>query len=299
MSQKDERQKAIEKARKLRDRAHGAGSSESEVEFAMKQFGELMDTFNLTMDEIHLAGEECKMVEVTHYEGTVFHMGTVAVAVANFCDCVTYRSSTRKIQKRTKDGKLVFDKQTGRPHYEKAGYTSHFYGLSQDAEMAAFLMELIRESAVQAVKDFKNTEAYKNHTYSKTALTKGFVDGFSSRMVRRLNELKFERESELEKAREAREEMGEDATTLDAERAAHERRKGNSTDLVALKDKKVKDDFKAKYGWTVKYRTSRRGGAGYGWAGRSHGASAADRVNLSRPVGNGGGHSGQLRLGNG
>jgi hypothetical protein len=296
MSQKDERQKAIEKARKLRDRAHGAGSSETEVEFAMKQFGELMDTFNLTMDEIHLSGQQCKKIEITHHEGAVFHLGTVAVAVANFCDCVTYRSNACKVQKRTKDGKLVFDKQTGRPHYEKAGYTNHFYGLEQDAEMAAFLMELIRESALAAVKDFKRTDTYKTYHSSKTILTKSFVDGFASRMVRRLNEMKQEREDELEKAREAREEMGEG--NLDAERAAHERRKGNSTDLVALKDKKVKDDFKAQFGWSVKYRTTRRGGGG-SWAGRSHGASAADKVNLSRPVGNGGGYSGQLRLGHG
>lgn len=296
MSQKDERQKAIEKARKLRDRAHGAGSSETEVEFAMKQFGELMDTFNLTLDEIHLAGQECKMIEVTHYEGTVFHLGTVAVAVANFCDCVTYRTSKSKVQKRTKDGKLVFDKQTGRPHYEKAGYTSHFYGLDQDVEMAAFLMELIRESAVNATKEFKKSDAYKSYGGNKMPFTKAFVDGFASRMVRRLNEMKAKREDELEAARQAREEMGEGS--LDAERAAHERRKGNSTDLVELKDKKVKDDFKAQYGWTVKYRTSRRGGYS-GWSGRSHGAAAADKVNLSRPVGNGGGHSGQLRLGHG
>jgi hypothetical protein len=297
MSQKDERQKAIEKARKLRDRAHGAGSSETEVEFAMKQFGELMDTFNLTMDEIHLAGQQCKMIEVTHYEGSVFHLGTVAVAVANFCDCVTYRSEKRKVQKRRADGSLIYDKMTGRPHYEKAGYTSHFYGLDQDVEMAAFLMEMIREAAVNATKEFKKSDAYKNYSGNKTPFTKAFVDGFASRMVRRLNAMKHEREDELEKARQAREEMGEGS--LDAERAAHERRKGNSTDLVALKDKKVKDDFKAQFGWTVKYRTSRSGGYGSGYSGRQHGAAAAERVNLSRPVGNGGGYSGQRRLGHG
>ncbi len=294
MSQKEERQKAIETARKLHARAMNEGSSENEVEFAMKRFGETMDTFNLTMDEIHLSGLECKEIKVTHSEGATFHLGTVAVAIANFCDCVVYRRGGPKVQKRTKDGQLVYDKKNGRPHYEKATYTNHFYGLEQDAEMAAFLMELVRAAAVNASDDFKKTEAYKTSSVSKTALTKGFVDGFAARIVRRLNELKEQREAEMEKARAAREEMGEG--NLDAERAAAERRAGRSTDLVLLKDKKVKDDFKAQFGWEVKYRNTRTS-YGTGWAGRSHGGAAADNVNLSRPVGNGGGYSGQRLLG--
>lgn len=298
MVQTTERNKAIEKVRKLRDRAAGAGSSESEVEFAMKAMGELMDTFNISMDEVSLAAEECKMIMVSHSDGNVFRLGTVAVAVANFCDCVTYYTKGSKVQKRRADGSLVYDAQNGRPHYEKPLYNNHFYGIESDAETAAYLMEMIRKSAVQAVSDFKKTDDYLGYHGNKTVHTKSFVDGFASRMVRRLNTLKDEREAELEAAREARAEMGESEANLDAERMAHLRRQGHSTDLVALKDQKVKDDFKAKYGWSVKYRNTRSGGYG-SYGGRVAGGRAADKVNLSRPVGNGGGHSGQLALGRG
>jgi hypothetical protein len=296
MSQKDERAKAIDKVRKLRDRLSSTGSSESEVEFAMRTMGDLMDTFDITMDEVSLAAEECKTVINTHNLGSVFHLGTVAVAVANFCDCVTYRSQDRKVQKRDKQGNLVFGKNArGRlvPHYEKPTYTSHFFGIESDAETACYLMDLVRGSLVKALADFKKTEQYKTYSYNKTALTKSFVEGYANRMVWRLNDLKARREAELEQARQAREEMGEGS--LDAERAAAERRAGRSTDLVALKDKKVKDDFKAKHGWEVKYRSRSSGGGT--WAGRGAGGSAAEKVNLSRPVGNGGGYSGQRLLG--
>jgi hypothetical protein len=298
MVQTAERNKAIEKIRKLRDRAAGGGSSETEVEFAMKTMGELMDTFNISMDEVSLAAEECKMITIGHTDGSVFRLGTVSVAVANFCDCVTYYTKGPKVQKRRADGSLVYDTKNGRAHYEKPLYNNHFYGIESDAETAAYLMEMIRKSAVSAVDEFKKTDAYLGYHGNKTVHTKSFVDGFASRMVRRLNTLKDERESELEAAREARAEMGESEANLDAERMAHLRRQGHSTDLVALKDQKVKDDFKAKYGWSVKYRSSR--GSGYGsYGGRVAGGNAADKVNLSRPVGNGGGHSGQLKLAQG
>lgn len=300
MSQKDERKKAIEKVRKMRDRALGAGSSENEVNKAMEVMGELMDTFDITMDEVSLAAEECKMVQVTHHLGSVFHLGTVTVAIAKFCDCVVYRTSGSKIQKRDRAGNLVYGRDArGRmkPHYEKASYTSNFYGIESDAETAAYLMELVRAAAVTMTEDYKKTVEYKTYVGSKTSLTKSFVDGFSMRLIRRLEELKAQRETELDRARAARAEMGENQQTLDAEAAAAQRRAGRSTDLIALKDAKVKDDFKAKYGWTVKYRNTRYGYGG-SYTGRAAGASAADTVNLSRPIGNGGGYGGQLQIGN-
>lgn len=294
MSQKDERAKAIDKVRKLRDRMAGAGSSENEIETSMKVMGQLMDTFAITMDEVSLAAEECKLVSVDHFEGNTFRLGTVSVAIANFCDCVTYYNAKGKVQKRDKAGERVFDKHNGRPHYEKAGFTNNFFGIESDAETAVYLMEMVRASALKAVAEFKKTATYKECHGSKTMLTKSFVDGFAHRLIRRLDELKDEREAEVVRAREARAEMGEDQQVLDVEVVIHERRKGHSTDLVALKDKKVKDDFKAKFGWTVKYRSSRSGGGSY--SGRAAGASAADNVNLSRPIGNGGGYSGQRQL---
>jgi hypothetical protein len=305
MSQKDERQKAIEKVRKLRDRAGGMGSSESEVEKAMKSMGELMDTFDITMDEVSLAAEECKLVTISFEDGRTFTLGSVAVAIARFCDCVTYYDKKSNGYKTNPDGTVKYgtrknrwgDTVRGHALKQKPTFNNHFYGIDSDAETAAYLMELVREAARTMLKDFQKSETYQTYKGSKLSLTKSFVDGFSRRIVSRLNTMKHEREQEIERAREAREEMGENAAHLDAERAAAERRAGRSTDLVALKDAKVKDDFKAKYGWTVKYRRGNSGGSS--WAGRSAGGSAADKVNLSRPIGNGGNYSGTLRIGHG
>lgn len=297
MSQIEERNKAIERVRKLRNRVACNGSSESEVETAMKLMGQLMDTFDITMDEVSLAAEECKMVELEYADGGTFRLGTVVVAVANFCDCVTYYNKKSNGYKTDAEGKIKRCGTTGRPLKKKPTYVNNFYGISSDAETAAYLMEMIREAAKTMLTDFKKSEVYKNYQGSKLSLTKSFIDGFAGRMVTRLNRLKREREEELAKAREARAEDGEDQSTLDAEVAAHERRAGRSTDLIALKDKKVKDDFKARYGWSVKYRTGFSGTRSY--TGRVAGAGAADKVNLTRPLGNGGGYSGQLKLGHG
>lgn len=299
MSQTTERNKAIEKVRKLRDRMNGAGSSEAEVEFAMTKMGELMDTFNITMDEVSLAGEECKLVTIENKNGSVFNLGTVAVAVAEFCDCVTYYSQGPKVQKTRADGTLVYGRDSRgrlRPHYEKRVRRNNFFGIEAEAETAAYLMEMIINSAVKAVKEFKKTPEYKSYVGNKTVHTKSFVDGFASRLCYRLREMKDQREEELEAARQARAEMGEDESVLDAERVAKMRRRGESTDLVALKEEKVKDDFKEQFGWTPTYRTSRAGSYG-SYSGRNAGRGAADNVNLSRPVGSGGGHSGQKLLG--
>ena len=100
MTQQDERNKAIARVRKLRARASGQGSSEAEVEFAMRAMGELMDTFAITMDEVSLSAEECVEVCVSHHLGSLFKLGTVAVSVAKFCDCLTYYTVGPKTLKR-------------------------------------------------------------------------------------------------------------------------------------------------------------------------------------------------------
>ena len=181
-----------------------------------------------------------------------------------------------------------------KPNFEKREYTNHFYGISSDAETAAYLMEMVRATLDTMLGDFKKSETYQTYKGSRTSLTKSFVDGFAGRISRRLYELHEQRLEELERARQARQQDGESEQELDANRAAHLPRAGESTDIVTLKDAKINNDFRAKFGWAVKYRSVRTGGSS--WTGRSAGHGAADKVNLSRPVGNGGGHSGQLRI---
>jgi hypothetical protein len=307
VSQKDERAKAIDKVRKLRARAEGAGSSEVEVEKAMLEMGKLLDTFDITMDEVSLAAEECKKVVIEYHDGGTYKLGTVTVAVARFCDCVTYYHKKSNGYKRNPDGTIKrgpnrIDRwgntRPGHQLKEKPTFQNHFFGIESEAETAAYLMELIREALRSSLNAYKKTQEYKTYPGSKLSLTKSFVEGFASRMVSRLNMMKHEREEELEKARMAREEMGESQNVTDAERAAHLRRQGKSTDLVALKAAKVEDDFHKQFGWKVKYRRG-GGGGGSSWTGRTAGGNAAEKVNLSRPVGNGGNYSGTLRLGHG
>jgi hypothetical protein len=306
MSQKDERQAAIQKVRKLLSQQVERGATEGQADMAMRKAGELMDAFDITLDEVSLAEQGTKKVVIKSQDGRTYRMGTVSFAIGRFCDCLSYVDTRRPAQKRNKAGELLYstpryDKygryHRRRPLMEKPVYENHYFGLEPDADTAAYLLEVCREAAKTAVAEFKKTETYKNYEGSKLSLTKSFVEGFASRLVHRINDLKGQREEELARAREARMEMGDlDQASADAEVAAHERRAGRSTDLVALKHKKVENDFKEQFGWVPKSKRSHTGASS--WTGRQAGGGAAERVNLSRPVG-GGNHSGTLRIGHG
>lgn len=300
MSHTEERNKAISLIRKLSSQTIDRGCTEGQAEQAMKKIGALLQQFNLSMDEVSLAAEECKEIRVSigSTKGNRVSKST-AVAVAKFCDCVVYISKDSPGYARNPDGSVKYGRASKyarlRPLKVRGDSKLVFFGLTSDVEMAAYLMETIMAASETSLKEFKKTPEYINFKGHRLAATKSFEHGFASRTSARLNTMKEELEDQLQRAREARVEMGEATTAEMAEEAAKKSGMFKGTDLVIMKQKKVEENFKSKFGWSIKYRQD--GGRGPSdYTASSAGRNAANSVNLSRPVG-GGGYSSQLRLG--
>lgn len=276
MNQSVERANAISKIRKLQSQSVDRGCTESQVELAMRKISELLETFDLTMDEVSIAAEECKAITINSGSGKGSQIRMVLVALADFCDCLVHRVNIL-VNPEDKFGATTI------------GYK--FYGFEQDVDMAQYLYELIESSLESELEIFKKTSIYKNYTGHRRSLSASFIDGFASRMSRRLKDIKKER-FESQSARE--EELKRDGFTVDEKPSLHQ----TGTSLIEVKSKKVQDDFKAKYGWKVTY--GKRYSKGYSsYDGYNAGQKAASGVSLNRPIGNGGNHSGVRQIGHG
>lgn len=147
----------------------------------------------------------------------------------------------------------------------KVGIQAHFFGLESDVEMAKYLFELIDTMANSELKKFKKTPAYVD-SKRKRSTSASFVNGMYSRLYKRFVEMK--KEIDAERSEEAKKRRVFDA---------------NSKALTIVKENIVKEAFKKKLNY--KFRSSGGGSRSTDWSAYDSGHSAADRINLQRPVG--------------
>jgi hypothetical protein len=250
MSQNAERESAIIRIKKLINQTTDRGRTEHEASMAMEQMGRLMETFNLTMNEVDLRGQEYKKLLVGTGSVKKNYLQKVAVAIASFCDCRVWVSNETVSYK----------------YSEKTGEISlAFFGAVQDIEMAEFLVNLIRRSVEQEVGAFKKTQSYRSLKAirgQKRSAVHSFELGMASRLSYRLDQLNSERKQHEHKA------FSEAGTT----------------DLVFIKSKVVADEF-AKMG--LRLRKSHTSSQANNHTGYMAGSSAGEKVNLSRPLNTG------------
>jgi hypothetical protein len=136
----------------------------------------------------------------------------------------------------------------------------HFIGLDEDVEMATYLSEMFVGYAKRAWRDY--FESHKVKAKDAMKMRDSLMHGMASRLTERMNDLIIER-------REAR---------------AAAKAESNTTALVVLKDQLIKDKMKEMgLNLVTRKRKTQRLDAGAFGSGRS----AADRVNLRRPFGDG------------
>lgn len=270
MNQSVERENAIIKIRKLQSQTVDRGCTEAQAEFAMRKIADLLQTFDLTLNEVSLASEPCKEIRINTGSGKGSKIRDTLVSLANFCDCVVYRTNT----------------------YE--GENKHinyvFFGLEQDVDMMAYLYEIIENAMNTELEAFKKTGTYLNYGSHRLRLTNSFELGFNNRMAARLKEIKRERNRKTTEYNESLKADGFEVDNKDKPFTT------TGTALVEAKLGRVHDEFRKKNGWKVKYGKGSRNGASSS-DGYNAGQKAASGVSLDRPVGNGGGHRQQARIG--
>lgn len=139
------------------------------------------------------------------------------------------------------------------------GVVIKFFGVETDVELAKYITSVITSCFEGEYKTFKESETYKNYSGHRRVLNTDFRRGFAGRINDRLYELK---------ANATKEYSNNTGTAL----------------VVVEKDKYVQEEFeKLNMRLRKTYRQTRyvRSGGAY-----SAGASAGNKVNLNRPVGN-------------
>lgn len=130
-----------------------------------------------------------------------------------------------------------------------------FFGLEPDVQMAEYLVRVIQVAMKNSVADFKKTPEYINASEHRKRLSNSFVNGMSRRLEIRLKELTVKASQEIA---------------------------SSSTDLMIIaKDSKIETEF-SKLGLKLrKININVRTTSSDSW---HAGATAANSVNLSRPV---------------
>ena len=269
MSQNVERAKAIKLARKLMETN---GRSQSELDFQTNKLNDLMTTFNLSLNEVILATLDYKQVTC---EGVTIKgdpMSDIIYYIARFTDTKRWYE--------TRGSKIVHVKGS----YYKRSTTRcvntlvplyHFFGLAEDAEMAEYLFNVIKETLIAETKRYQASDEYNriNIRGQKKSALVSFRKGFISSLGSRMYELRSKQDRELRAASTA----------------------AGETDIVFLKEGARESKFAEQVGISLTTRRSSYYGGGRGHSGGySNGSSAASKVNLSRPVT--GKRSGQLLL---
>lgn len=139
----------------------------------------------------------------------------------------------------------------------------YFFGVESDVEMALYLVELAERSGKTALAIFRTTDDWQNFHSHRRTLTANFQYAFGSRLNTRLREL-------AEKNKET-------------ERSSHQ---STGTALISIaKERLIEEAFKKqvdlKLKTTKSYAKMRQN-----INAQNAGVNAANKVNLSRPVGN-------------
>jgi hypothetical protein len=278
MSDRDatELAKVKAKIRALSEKTMDRGCSEAEAFQAMQKVGELLAQFNLTMDAVTLSLEACVTgtfeTQQKRSGGAVYwaHDG-----LRNICGVISWITPASWPR-------------------EYVSYSA--YGLQSDVDMWLYLANLITNANDTELSAFKRTDIYKS-AQSRRIASANFEKGFGLRLRQRLLDLaQANKEAELAAQKELQERAVMVPASASAILAGEEalaqatrekyKLKNPGTMLISLaKAAQIEAEF-AKHGPRLTTKTW-KSSARFDYNAREAGSSAADRVNLGRPIGAG------------
>ena len=300
MQKETELDKVKRRIRALSEFTVDKGCTEEEAYTMMEKVGELLDVYNLTMAEcmVDVRNEKC----ITKLVSTGFmkkHIVSSCLGpLGDLCQCKVWNTGGF----RRKRGRVYNGKQIA------------FFGFESDTELAEYLFLVIKSALLNAVEEFKKTDAYINPAYvyrnSKThkyyhydqseeakakrekrriggqrrIATHSFMTGFMDRINHRIWELVRERKAEAQRAAEAtREEMEERmiGASMAAQAEAASQLTGTAL-IIKEKEDHIEEEY-AKLGMKLVYRKVKT--VSYNSEALNAGSEAGKSVNLNRPLG--------------
>ena len=236
LSQNDELMRVKLRISALTARTIERGCTEAEAMAAAAMVGRLLERYALTMEEVDIRQQPCVQIAIPVGGKRRRPIDICVPAIARFCDC-----------------KVWLTRSELEAHYV-------FFGFDTDAQLAAYLFEVIARAMQNEVTQFRARSATRRSTLPRQAAT-SFQHGVAVRTAERLEAMHTEREAAV----------------------ASQRPTGNA--LTIVRHQIVEDAFRA---IQVRLRPQRglslRPDAAF-----EAGKAAGERVNLNRPVGRGGG----------
>lgn len=261
MTQNDELATVKRRIRAMAERTVDRNFTEHEAMTAMRKIGELLTTFNLSMTEVMLADEPMvhKTYDTQSKHRNVCFMCMTGIAKLTGTKCWYTR--------------------------DNSGLVSNFFGLESDVDMAIYLSRIIHFASQTASAAFKETSTYlwsgnrRNATFS-------FYNGMAFRLKERMTELTKQRLDEERTAAEYHKvNMAERMITMSDEAAVKYAESKTGTALISLaKEKLIEEKFAEQLG--LKLRTFKRKTKANILSANNAGRTAADKINLSRPLEN-------------
>lgn len=166
------------KIRALVEKTTDNGASEAEAMSAMAKVGQLLETFNISMDDVSEVREEkCEDGDFPTYSKHAGIASEVAVEVAAF-------TNTKVWQVRSNERGVVIK----------------FFGVETDVELAKYIISVISSCFEGEYKSFKESDTYVNFSGHRRVLNTDFRRGFAGRINDRLRELKANATKEYKKS---------------------------------------------------------------------------------------------------
>jgi hypothetical protein len=247
-----ERDKIKERVAKLLNVTVDRGASDAEAMFAADEAARLMAHYDIEAGELSIrSARAIKQTAAVRKYGSMNIAGPCARHVAQACDCMYWYDG--EIDPRDADLPEV---------WQRSVPVVVFFGLPEDAELAAYFFDQISNSISAHIATYKESADYQRELEAgvngRTAIT-SFVNGMEEAINRTLDAIRDEKHQVVEQA--------------------------TGRALVVLKEEQIKEDFA-----TLGIKLVRGGGSyrGEGSAGaKASGRAAGGRVSLSAGVGSG------------
>jgi hypothetical protein len=170
--------KVLARIQALRLKTVDRGCTEEEAVAAAAKVANLLDRYGLSLGEVRLKDQSAEGFGVDTGRRRFGPIDNCLPAVGRFCDCRVWTEQ----------------EQSGQIRYI-------FFGLPADTEGARYLYDLIEQAFETETQGFKRSELYASHrSGERRSATHSFQTGLAQGIARKLEHLRAERESRMQRS---------------------------------------------------------------------------------------------------
>lgn len=181
MSQNKELTNVKLRIKALSEKTVSNGCSEAEAQSAMEKVGQLLEQYNLTMEEIDIREEPCVTITIKTKSPKAGPENYFVVRLAEFADCKVWRSKLEN------EGVIAY----------------YFFGLESDTQMVQYLYNTIVSALTSETRKYKDSIKHVDFVRGqKKVASCTFQRSFANRIAYRLLHMKTQMNADLEAKRE-------------------------------------------------------------------------------------------------